>query len=129
LLGMLKYQTPTTLLYTLVPPSRGLLRSKNYMIWNKNTSRKWHFRDSNFKNFPQSKRAPYDTACFCNTSMRKTCTHIFVCKLRLHFPDSKHLRGFVCHEIFRNLFVIWKFLAYTPQLYMLATALRIKYSW
>jgi hypothetical protein len=31
---------------------------------------------------------------------------IFVCKLRLHFPDnSKHLRGFVvCHEIFGNFF-------------------------
>jgi hypothetical protein len=27
---------------------------------------------------------------------------IFVCKLHLHFPDSKHLRGFVCHEIFGN---------------------------
>ena len=25
---------------------------------------------------------------------------IFVRKLRLHFPDSKHLRCFVCHEIF-----------------------------
>ena len=25
---------------------------------------------------------------------------IFVCKLRLHFSDSKHLRGFACHEIF-----------------------------
>ena len=29
---------------------------------------------------------------------------IFVCKLHLHFPDSKHLRGFVCHEIFGNFF-------------------------
>jgi hypothetical protein len=29
---------------------------------------------------------------------------IFVCKLQLHFPDSKHLRGFVCHEIFGNFF-------------------------
>ena len=29
---------------------------------------------------------------------------IFVCKLRFHFPDSKHLRGFVCHEIFGNFF-------------------------
>ena len=39
---------------------------------------------------------------------------IFVCKMHLHFPDSKHLRGFVCHEIFGNFFVIRKFLAYTP---------------
>ena len=29
---------------------------------------------------------------------------IFVCKLRLHFPDSKHLRGFVFLEIFGNFF-------------------------
>jgi hypothetical protein len=29
---------------------------------------------------------------------------IFVCKLRLHFPDSKHLRDFACHEIFGNFF-------------------------
>jgi hypothetical protein len=29
---------------------------------------------------------------------------IFVCKLRLHLPDSKHLRGLVCHEIFGNFF-------------------------
>ena len=29
---------------------------------------------------------------------------IFVCKLRLHFPDNKHLRGFVCHEIFGIFF-------------------------
>jgi hypothetical protein len=29
---------------------------------------------------------------------------IFVCKLRLHCPDSKHLRGFIGHEIFGNLF-------------------------
>jgi hypothetical protein len=29
---------------------------------------------------------------------------IFVCNLHLHFPDSKHLRGFVCHEIFGNFF-------------------------
>jgi hypothetical protein len=29
---------------------------------------------------------------------------IFVCKLRLHFPDSKHLRGFIYHEIFGNFF-------------------------
>jgi hypothetical protein len=28
----------------------------------------------------------------------------FICKLRLHFPDSKHLLGFVCHEIFGNFF-------------------------
>jgi hypothetical protein len=28
----------------------------------------------------------------------------FVCKLRLHFPDSEHLRGFVSHEIFGNVF-------------------------
>ena len=39
---------------------------------------------------------------------------ILVCKLHLDFPDSKHLRGFVCHEIFGNFFVIRKFLAYTP---------------
>jgi hypothetical protein len=43
---------------------------------------------------------------------------VFVCKLRLHFPDSKHLRGFACHEIFGN---IWPT---PPQLYMLATALK-----
>ena len=50
---------------------------------------------------------------------------IFVCKLHLHFPDSKY------SEIF---FVIRKFLAYTPpppppppQLYMLATTLNIPY--
>jgi hypothetical protein len=30
---------------------------------------------------------------------------IFVCKLRLHFPDSKHFPGFVCHEIFGNVFL------------------------
>ena len=29
---------------------------------------------------------------------------IFVCKLRLHFPNSKHLRGLVCHDIFGNIF-------------------------
>jgi hypothetical protein len=29
---------------------------------------------------------------------------IFVCKLRLHIPDRKHLRGFACHEIFGNFF-------------------------
>ena len=29
---------------------------------------------------------------------------IFVCKLRLHFPNSKHLRGLVCHDIFGNFF-------------------------
>ena len=30
---------------------------------------------------------------------------ICVCKLRLHFPDSKHLRGFVCrNEILGNFF-------------------------
>ena len=29
---------------------------------------------------------------------------IFVYKLHLHFPDSKHLHGFVCHEIFGNFF-------------------------
>jgi hypothetical protein len=29
---------------------------------------------------------------------------IFVCKLHLHFPDSKRLRGFVCHEIFGHFF-------------------------
>ena len=29
---------------------------------------------------------------------------IFVCKLHLHFPISKHLRGLVCHDIFGNLF-------------------------
>jgi hypothetical protein len=47
--------------------------------------------------------------CLCVNEMR-----IFVCKLRLHFPDSKHLRCFVRHEIFGNFFVIRKFLAYTP---------------
>ena len=28
----------------------------------------------------------------------------FVCKLRLYFPDSQHLLGLVCHEIFGNFF-------------------------
>jgi hypothetical protein len=30
--------------------------------------------------------------------------HIFVCKLRLHFPDSEHPLGFACHEIFGIFF-------------------------
>ena len=29
---------------------------------------------------------------------------IFVCKLRLHFQNSKHLRCLVCHDIFGNFF-------------------------
>ena len=29
---------------------------------------------------------------------------IFVCKLHLHFPNTKHLRGLVCHDIFGNFF-------------------------
>jgi hypothetical protein len=48
---------------------------------------------------------------------------IFVCKLRLHFPDSKHLRGFIGHEIFGNFFRYSEIFALHPQLYMLATAL------
>ena len=49
---------------------------------------------------------------------------IFVVKLRLHdhFPDSKHLRGFVGHEIF-GIFRDSESLGLHPQLYMLATAL------
>ena len=45
--------------------------------------------------------------------------------LRLHFRDSKHLRGFVCHERFWNFLVIRNFLPPPPrpQLYMLAAAL------
>ena len=39
---------------------------------------------------------------------------IFVCKLRLHFPDSKHLRGFAYHEYSEIVFVIRNFLAYIP---------------
>jgi hypothetical protein len=48
---------------------------------------------------------------------------IFVCKLRLHFPDSKHLRGFIGHEIFGNFFRHAEIFGLHPQLYMLATAL------
>jgi hypothetical protein len=54
---------------------------------------------------------------------------IFVCKLRLHFPDNKHIRGFVCHEIFGNFFRHSEIFGLhppppPPQLYMLlATAL------
>ena len=48
---------------------------------------------------------------------------IFVCKLRLHFPDSKHLRGFIGHEIFGNFFRHSEIFGLHPQLYMLATAL------
>jgi hypothetical protein len=66
---------------------------------------------------PQWKRASYGSACFGNMSVRKIM-RIFLCKLRLHFLDSKHLRGVTCHEIFGIFFVI-----HPPQLYMLATAL------
>ena len=38
----------------------------------------------------------------------------FFWKLHLHFPDSKHLRGFVCHEIFGNFLRHSEILAYTP---------------
>jgi hypothetical protein len=48
---------------------------------------------------------------------------IFVCKLRLHFSDSKHLRGFIGHEIFGNFFRHSEIFGLHPQLYMLATAL------
>ena len=48
---------------------------------------------------------------------------IFVCKLRLHFPDSKHLRGFIGHEIFGNFFRHSEIFGLHSQLYMLATAL------
>jgi hypothetical protein len=48
---------------------------------------------------------------------------IFVCKLRLHFPDSKHVRGFIGHEIFVHFFRHSEILGLHPQLYMLATAL------
>jgi hypothetical protein len=48
---------------------------------------------------------------------------IFVCKLRLHFPDSKHLRCFIGHEIFGNFFRHSEIFRLHPQLYMLATAL------
>jgi hypothetical protein len=43
--------------------------------------------------------------------------------LRLHFSDSKHLSGFVCHEIFGIFFPHSGFFGLHPQLYMLATAL------
>ena len=50
----------------------------------------------------------------------------FVCKLRLHFPDSEHLRGFVSQDIFGNFFRHSEnFALYTPQLYMLAKALAL----
>ena len=48
---------------------------------------------------------------------------IFVCKLRLHFTDSKHLRCFIGHEIFENFFRHSEIFGLHPQLYMLATAL------
>ena len=53
---------------------------------------------------------------------------IFVCELRHHFPDSKHLRRFVCHEIFGNFFHHSELFGLhppppPPQLYMLATVL------
>ena len=72
----------------------------------------------------QSKRDSYATACFCNTSLSKICV-FFVCKLRLHFPDSKHLRGFIDHEIFETFFrsSFEKFWPTPHQLYMLATGL------
>ena len=48
---------------------------------------------------------------------------IFVCKLRLHFSDSKHLRDFIGHEIFGNFFRHSETFGLHPQLYMLSTAL------
>jgi hypothetical protein len=51
---------------------------------------------------------------------------IFVCNLRLHFSNSKHLCGLVCHDIFGNYFRHSKIFGLPPpppQLYMLATAL------
>jgi hypothetical protein len=49
---------------------------------------------------------------------------IFVWKLRLHFPDSKHFRGFAGHGIFGNFFRHSEIFGLhpPPQLYMLATA-------
>jgi hypothetical protein len=52
---------------------------------------------------------------------------IFVCKLRLHFPDGKHLRGFVGYAMkyFSSLGNFWP-TPPLPQLYMLATALETR---
>ena len=56
---------------------------------------------------------------------------IFVCKLRFHLPDSKHLRGFVCHEIFGNFFRHSEIFGLhpppPPNYACLATALAITY--
>jgi hypothetical protein len=69
-------------------------------------SRKWHFRESKFKNFlgpsfqaPNKKELPMalhaSVICLC-------LNYVYFCKLHLHFPVSKHLHGLVCHEIFGN---------------------------
>ena len=88
-------------------------------------SRKWHFRDSKFKNFfgplafvlsPQSKRDSYGTACFCNTSVRKICVFLFVNCVFIFRIANTFLALYVMKysEIF---FVIRKFLAYTPTIH------------
>jgi hypothetical protein len=46
---------------------------------------------------------------------------IFVCKLRHHFPDSKHIRGFVRHEIFGNFIRHSEIFGLHPQLFIIAT--------
>jgi hypothetical protein len=60
-------------------------------------------------------------------SLRKLCVFLFVNCIFI-FHDSKHIRGFVCHEIFGNFFRHSEIFGLPPpppppQLYMLATAL------
>ena len=61
-------------------------------------------------------------------SLRKLCVFLFVNCIFIFRNHSKHLRGFVCHEIFGNLFRHSEMFGLhppppPPQLYMLATAL------
>ena len=85
-------------------------------------SRKWHFRESKFKNFlgpsalvpgPQQKRTSYGTACFCNMSLRKLCVFLFVNCIFIFRIANTFVASYAMKysEIF---FVIRKFLAYTP---------------
>ena len=79
----------------------------------------------------QSKRASYGTVCFSNNmSVRKICVYLFVYKLRLLFPDSKHLREFVASYATKYseiIFVIRKFFSYLA-LFSIPTAVRQTFS-
>ena len=89
-------------------------------------SRKWYFRDSLglWPSFsaPHSKRASYGTACFCNMSVRKICVFLFVNCVFIFRIANTFVASYAI-KYSKMFFVIRKFLAYTTQLYMLATAL------